>query len=138
MKIGRYRLYILNFFIRSSYLQNVTRVGGVVWGIYVIIYLILFGANYSPCQHSIHQFDWYCLPTFKKKGLELEGREGRGSVANNGWSLAIADGLKILVGKKNLELYKNDRPLFTHKKRDFKTAKPERSFFFLILLFNST
>ena len=69
------------------------------------------------------------------KGLELEGRGGAAlkitvigncrSFENIGW-------------QKKLGNYKNDQPLFT-KKRDFKTAKPERSFFlFLILLFNST
>ena len=53
------------------------------------------------------------------------------SVANNGRSSAIADCLRHCSAKKTL---KNDRPLFTHKKKDFKkdfkTVKPERSFFF--------
>ena len=41
------------------------------------------------------------------------------SIANNGRSSAIADGLRILVGKKKLGNYKNDWPLFTHTKKGF-------------------
>ena len=69
----------------------------------------------------------------KRKGIQ----DLINSVANNGRSSVTADCLRKLVGKKNLGNYKKDQPLFTHKKKDLKTAKPERSFIFLILLFNS-
>ena len=52
------------------------------------------------------------------------------SVAINGRSSATADRLRTLVGKKNLEITKiTDHFSHAHKK-DFKTAKLERSFFF--------
>ena len=59
------------------------------------------------------------------------------SVANNGWSSAIADLWEHWLAKK-LGNYKNGQPFFTHTKKDFKTAKTERYFFLLISLFNST
>ena len=49
------------------------------------------------------------------------------SVANNGRSSAIADRLRTLVGKKNLKKWP---ATFYTQKKDFKTVKPERSFFF--------
>ena len=55
------------------------------------------------------------------------------SVVNNGRSSAVADRLRTLVGKKNLEITKmtdHFSHTHTHQKKDFKTAKPERSFFF--------
>ena len=58
------------------------------------------------------------------------------SVANNGWSSAIADLWEHWLAKK-LGNYKNGQPFFTHTKKDFKTAKTERYFFLLISLFNS-
>ena len=51
------------------------------------------------------------------------------SIANNGRSSAIADGLRILVGKKNLEITKMTDHFSHTQKKDFKTAKPEKSFF---------
>ena len=53
-------------------------------------------------------------------------------------SLAIADRLGALVGKKNLEITKMADHFSHTKKKDFKTAKAERSFFVLISLFKST
>ena len=50
-----------------------------------------------------------------------------------GRSSAIANRLRTLVGKKTWKLQKRHT-----QKKDFKTAKPEISFFFLIFLFNST
>ena len=101
----------------------ITRVYGV--GYIIICHLILFGANYSPCQHP--QLDWYCLPTFKRKGLKQEGMGGAALQITVGhWQLPIV--WKYWLAKK-LGNYKNDQPLFTHKKRDFKTTKPEISFF---------
>ena len=52
------------------------------------------------------------------------------SVAYNGRSSTIADRLGALVSKKKLGSYKNDRPLFRGKKKDFETVKAERYFFF--------
>ena len=48
------------------------------------------------------------------------------SVANTSRSSAIADRLRTLVSKKNLEITKITN--FSHTKKVFKTAKPERSF----------
>ena len=53
------------------------------------------------------------------------------SVVNKCRSSAIADRLRTLVGKKNLEITKMTYHFsHTHQKKDFKIAKPERSFFF--------
>ena len=51
------------------------------------------------------------------------------SVVNNGRSSAIADRLRTLVGKKKLGNYKNDRPLFTHKKKILKLSNLKDLFF---------
>ena len=51
------------------------------------------------------------------------------SVANNGRSSAIADCLRTVVGKKNLEITHTHTHTHTHTQKYFKTAKPERSFF---------
>ena len=68
---------------------------------------------------------WLILSTytFKRKGLELGGAILQIIVAR---PLAIADRLKILVGKKTLDITKMTNH-FSHTKKD--TAKPERSFF---------
>ena len=51
------------------------------------------------------------------------------SAANNGRSSAIADSLRALTSKKNLEITKMTNH-FSHKKTDFKTAKAEKKIFF--------
>ena len=79
----------------------ITRVCGV--GYLVICHFILFGANYCPCQHPPA---WLILFTYFKDKRDGIGRQGRGSIANNGRSSTIADCLKILVGKKILEITK--------------------------------
>ena len=58
------------------------------------------------------------------------GREGRGSVANNnGRSSAIADRLKVLVGRNNLEITKMTDH-FSHTKKGISKLLNLKDFFF--------
>ena len=93
----------------------------------IIFHLILFCTNYSPCQHPPAW--WYCLPTFKRKGLELEGRRGAVLQITVGHQqLPIV--WKYWLAKKNLEITKMTEHISHIKKGILKLPNLNDLFFF--------
>ena len=56
----------------------------------------------------------YYKKTLKRNAVMSRNIAYMCSIANNGWSSAIANCLGALVCKKKLRNYKNDQPFFTH------------------------